>query len=223
MSWSVTILCLWPPSLTAHASICLLQICFPPPSLHPFSHCPSPSCSFSVHTLSIRLPVSLQLSCLLCVFIARRQVINIIESEMQVWCHRLCPSRSGLWLTQRPRELNKHKGQSLRQKASRPGFVVFSPYAESAARILHVHCLHYNDMSTSSHHLCLRHQTTYVFFSALHLSHVFLRLTRFHAQPDKPPCFLCLRPCLWWSVAITWGEHGEHVCMQMYSTTSSMT
>lgn len=67
---------------------------------------------------------------------------------------------------------------------------------------------------------CLSHQKTYYisillrfFHSLCHslLSHLlylfffFLRLTRFHAQPVKQPCFLCLRPCLWRSVGIMWG------------------
>lgn len=42
-------------------------------------------------------------------------------------------------------------------------------------------------------------------FSHSHFFFLFLRLTRFHAQPAKEPRFSCLRPRLWRSVGMMWG------------------
>ena len=94
VSWLEVWLYLWAPSLTSHASICLLQIFMSPPSLPPSIHPYSLSSStLSLSVVFIPRPspypssspyVSLYLSLYSSLLrIPRGRMINIVESEMQ--------------------------------------------------------------------------------------------------------------------------------------------
>lgn len=71
---------------------------------------------------------------------------------------------------------------------------------------LSCYCLsHQNSFSHSFCHSLL----SFSHFQLLFFFFFFLKLTRFHAQPAKQPCFLCSRPCLCSSVGIMWGTSSE--------------
>lgn len=245
-----------PASVCSQIFMSPLLLSAPPPRLLTlFLIALFPSRSSSVRLL----PMCLFSSPLSACFVAKRQMINIIKSEMQSDVIDCAPEISAPFKhTVRSGTIKRHDGdKEKRRQDENPDYLALlitniyniwtfcyinpanvqltvttlaAKYTENVQMFccyVPFHCANVPFWSKAWSYACswllpwsLTHIACFIFILLISTLSVtlcsvsttltcfffFLKLTRFHAQPAKAPCVLCLWPHLWQLVGIMWGN-----------------